>query len=435
MRALSTLGIPLIGVLLLLSVDGDAQSASERKIGTLQSGETVIARETHSGWGISVAYAGDASAEQPNPIYLLFADKRNRKRVAESGYQEIELRDKGFLGRAIVEGPGRSRFTITDSWTISGDALSLMRSVLVTGNSESEFLTAITLRQIQITAPAEIRYFAPGLIYGTAENLTPAAIGGADTFRSSGEHVIQIREDRMPAPEFGVWYPDGTGLAVLDAAPNGSTTREDSHDTAVRALTDDRFRFGALGVHIEKDGNQVGYWFPGSEGEVTYRGNTYPGGQIYAWRERYHPIRDGASQNYSVLFRFTRGDTFPRFMRNTWRWAYARFDPPVIHQNLAVLQRSMIDVLASQVQVAHNQALIPNFVPAAPSDHHAPLPYACMGFTGKQLETAELLLADAATDGDARRAGHDRELGLAMMHTFLALKMDPPVGECLRMDS
>src|SRR4029077_2906749 len=52
-----------------------------------------------------------------------------------------------------------------------------------------------------------------------------------------------------------------------------------------------------------------------------------------------------------------------------------------------------------------------------------------MGFTGKNLEAAEFLLADAQVDGDTARAARDRELGLAVFRSFLRLRMDPPVGE------
>ena len=56
-------------------------------------------------------------------------------------------------------------------------------------------------------------------------------------------------------------------------------------------------------------------------------------------------------------------------------------------------------------------------------------PHAIMGFTGKNLEAAEFLLADAQVDQDATRAARDRDLGLAIFESFVRLPMNPPRGE------
>ncbi len=150
------------------------------------------------------------------------------------------------------------------------------------GNREGGFVSAITL----VAGSRDPEYFAPGMIYGGTGNLSPASIGGAD----SRGGVLRIREDRLPAPLFGVRLADGSSLAVLDLAPRGDTTVEDSHDLEARPLTDARFQFGALGVEPRQDDLAAGFWFPGTEGQVTYRGNTYPGGQMQQWRRRYHPL-------------------------------------------------------------------------------------------------------------------------------------------------
>jgi len=232
---------------------------------------------------------------------------------------------------------------------------------------------------------------------------------------------------------FGIHFADGSALTVLDPKPNGASAKTDSHDTSVETLVDERFQFGAIGVHAAEGHQEQGFWFPGTEGEVTYQGNTYPGGQLHKWRRRYHPIRDGFTQEYRVLFRISKDEPFPAYYRNAWRWAYAQLNPPVTWQDLPVLERSLVDMLAGQVIVANRRAGIPwavNNSSTTAKEPGEPNRKACMGFVGVQVETAELLLAEAERDQDRTRSAHDRQLGLQMIGSTLRLRMNPPVGEC-----
>ena len=44
-----------------------------------------------------------------------------------------------------------------------------------------------------------------------------------------------------------------------------------------------------------------------------------------------------------MQFRFTSEEKFPAYYRDAWRWAYDTLKPPVTWQNLALIQRSIID--------------------------------------------------------------------------------------------
>jgi hypothetical protein len=157
------------------------------------------------------------------------------------------------------------------------------------------------------------------MIYGGTAHLTPSAIGGALTY-SKGQGKVRIREDRLPIPMTRVRFQDGSSLTVLDAAPRGDTTAADSHDLEVSTLVEDRFEFGSVGVDDSRKGElSVGFWFPGTEGEITYRGNTYPGGQVHAWRSRFHPLKQGLLQAYRTSFRFGQKDfSLPDFYSRDW---------------------------------------------------------------------------------------------------------------------
>jgi len=404
-------------------------SSPQREIGRVGGSAIFVATQVRGKWGLAVKGAGLASVVQPEPVALEFFHAPDTISHQSSGYDRMEISQARALGRTQLVGPDKTRFTVEDQWTINGTEIQLSRKVTVAGRANDGFLTSITFLHPVAHPRSEVDYFAPGMIYGNTDHLSPAAIGGGDTYGATGHGQIQIREDRLPAPMFGVHFSDGSALTVLDPAPDGATTRADSHDTVAHAMVDERFQFGAVGAHLAGGHHEQGYWFPGTEGEVTYAGNTYPNGQLRTWRRRYHPVRNGITQQYRVQFRFSSGEEFPAYYRNAWRWAYDTLKPPITWQNLPVIQRSIIDVLASQVQAVADRAGIPNFLSAVPDRKLPTDPHAIMGFTGKNLESAEFLLADAQADPDSVRASHDRELGLAIFKSFMQLRMNPPVGE------
>jgi hypothetical protein len=58
-----------------------------------------------------------------------------------------------------------------------------------------------------------------------------------------------------------------------------------------------------------------------------------------------------------------------------------------------------------------------------------------MGFTGKNLEAAEFLLADSQIDSDQNRAAKNRKSGLAIFASFIRLRVNPPIGEGFNIDT
>jgi hypothetical protein len=427
-RTLLVLGISAFFALRALTSD----TPDVRVIGRVGEGDNFIAFMARGKWGLAVKGAGMASIMQPEPVGFEFYKAPDKVSRRATGYDSLQTYPGGAKATARMAGPDGTVFTIDDRWSVSGRDINLTRKVTVVGAAEGGFLTSITFSHSDAHFRSDVDYFAPGIIYGSVDHLTAAAIGGSETYGTGGHGEIQIREDRLPAPMFGVHFPDGSALTILDPSPDGATTRADSHDTKVATMVDERFKFGAVGVHLADGHQEQGFWFPGTEGEVTYAGNTYPNGQIRVWRRRYHPIRDGFIQAYRVQFRFTNGEEFPAYCRSSWRWAFDTLKPPVTWQNLPLIQKSTIDVLASQVMVSGDRAGIPFFASALPR----PLPdwalpwsdYAAMGFSARNMEAASFLLADAQTDRDRVRAARDRSLGLAIFRAFIRLPMNPPAG-------
>jgi hypothetical protein len=299
---------------------------------------------------------------------------------------------------------------------------------VVSGTSSGGFFSGVSFDVGSSVRREQIEVFAPGMIYGGTDHHEDWAIGGAATYRE-GQGEMRIREDRLPIPMVGVWSRDGSSVTVLDPRPNGATTVADSYDQEVTALTDSRFQFGAIEADDTAGHLSLGFCFPGTEGEVTYRGGTYPGGQVHEWRRRYHPIQSGLTHAYHVDFRFTHGEiSFPEFYRNDWRWAWKVLEPKVYPQDIPLIERSAIDMLAGRVVETPAGTGIPNYIGWQGSQPPFFSRAAVMGFTGKNLEAAKLLLCDADRDPSARGEWH-RKLALAIIQSFLALKMNSPAGE------
>jgi hypothetical protein len=378
--------------------------------------------------GIAVEKAGLASVKQEYPIEIEIFKSDSSIRRLRCGYSSIRKIGNDLVAEANIAVSDSVSVSVNDVWSFSDNVLSLERTVKVSGNDSGGFMSGVTLLTKADASRSEVEYFAPGLVYGSTNNLTPSAIGGRDTFES-GSGRMWIREDRMPAPLFGVRFKDSTSIAVLDPAPDGRTTVQDSHDLEAVTLIDERFKFGAIGSEYA-DGKLIcGFWYPGTEGEVTYKGNTYPDGQLHKWRRRYHPLKDGLVQNYRVLFRFGSEPTFPGFYTSAWRWAWNTLKPALNRHDIESVRHCVIKMLSEQVQTVDGRTCVDNYINATPKDPPLRSNKAIFGFTGRNLETA-LFLLRASYEPNTPDSKKQRQQGCAILDTFAKLlKMDPPVGE------
>jgi hypothetical protein len=341
--------------------------------------------------GIALEKAGMSSVKQEYPIEIeVYKSDSNIRRI-HCGYRLIRKTESGLEAEANLTISDSVSIAVKDIWNFSDPIVSLERELRVTGIDSGAFMSGITLMTRDHVSRSEVDYFVPGMIYGSCNNLTFTGIGGCSTF-TSGAGCVWIREDRTPAPLFGVRFKDGSSLTVLDPLPDGRTTVQDSYDLEAVTLIDERFQFGAVGTEYVDGKLACGFRYPGSEGEVTYKGNTYPDGQIRKWRRRYHPLKDGLTQKYRVQFRFANDATFPEFSTNAWRWVWQTLKPDINHQDIETARYYLIKMLMGEVEVVDGRAGITNFTISTPSLPPRRFPTAIMGFTGKNLESAYFLL-------------------------------------------
>ena len=392
-----------------------------------------IFRTESNDFGVRIRHAGHPSIVQEHPIDVELHGRDSEITHLRPGYDIIKKGDLGFVGNAFVKISSVASLSVEDKWSVKKNILEIERTVTVQGSDDKAFMSGITLSTEHKVSRSELEYFVPGMMYGSCHNLTPAGIGGCDTFTSETGHVW-IREDRMPAPLFGVRFRDGSSITILHPNPDGRTTVQDSHDLESATIIDERFQFGAIGTEYVDGKLVLGFRFPGSEGEVTYKGDTYPDGQIKKWRRRYHPVKDGLVQTYRVLFRFGKDATFSEFSTHAWRWAWQILIPMLNPQDIETARTNLISMLTGQVEVVDDRAGITNFVMSTPGMPQWRNPNSIMGFTGKSLESAYFLLKNSYED-NAPDAGKQRVFGRKIVDSFTALKMDPPEAEGFHIQS
>jgi hypothetical protein len=383
-----------------------------------------LKKGTASDWGLVLTREGAPLLANPKPLHIEIFDGGAVAASLESGYQSFENERGSWIARGLVEYKGAT-FHVTDRWREEGRILTVDRMVSVSGSLPGGFMSGITLSPHQPATRDSVKLFAPGMIYGGTDNLTAGAIGGSDV-----KDFIRIREDRLPAPMIGAWFENGLSLTFLNTKPDGSTVKADSQDMEAKPLIHEGLRFGALGADFDQERPSFGYWFPGSEGGVIYKGQTYPHGQMKKWLRRYHPVRDGFEQAYQVSFRIASTPSFADYYTDAWRWAWKTLRPQVVRQDIAAVRTSLLAQLSGMVLTRNGVTGLQSLAHAdGEGDGTRSFGFNIrMGFVGRSIEAANYLLADSLREGNPHRETY-RQQGEAIIRTFTALNMSPPQAE------
>jgi hypothetical protein len=301
---------------------------------------------------------------------------------------------------------------VQDHWTLTDSVLSVSRKVAVTGNAPGGFDSSVVFAVAPSVQWTNVNCLAPGALYGDPTYDGPRSPGGTMNYEAGR---FFMREDILPAPLFALSFSNGASVAMLDPAPHGDTTEEETK-LAKPVIIDSRLQFGALGAWETRTGPlEFGFVFPGTSDSLGGRAET----SGRRWIRRYHPIAQGFAHSYQVCFRFGQNESFRDLTRNTWRWAWNTLKPPVNHIDVEQMRRVLTDHLEANANTIDGRTGIP-FVISTMETNQVQWNYTmvAMGFVGKDLECANQLLLESDRD-QTERGQKMRRTGLAIISSMI----------------
>lgn len=401
-----------------------AQEGSRVDLGRLQTGATVsFVRAAEGEWGIEIAGGAAPLITQPKPARLEVYRSDQDIRQLAAGYSRIQKTADGIDARAKIACGDNVVFRMLDHWSLDGAVVSVRRKVEVAGNAPGGFSSSVDFTVDPAIGWADVNFLAPGALYGDPTYDGDRSPGG--TLNYAARRFL-MREDILPAPLFALSFNNGASVAVLDPAPRGDSTVEETKLTQA-VITDSRFKFGALGAWQPDDGPiEFGFCFPGTAS--LYTGGTNapvkPG-----WFRRYHPIAPGVEHSYQVSFRFGQNESFRDVTRDTWRWAWHTLKPAVTHIDVEEVRRVLMDHLEAQANTIDGRTAIPFAVLTVPTNHvQWNYTMVAMGFVGKNLECADQLLREGDHD-PTERGQKMRRTGLAIISSMIQALPTVPLQE------
>ncbi|OHB64492.1 MAG: hypothetical protein A2Y76_01275, partial [Planctomycetes bacterium RBG_13_60_9] len=390
-----------------------AQQGDRVDLGRLQTGATVSFVRAGSGdWGIEIAGAAAPRILQPKPAKLeVFRTEEDIRQLA-AGYKTVEKSDSGIDALAEISHDGSVVFRVQDRWGLNGAVVSVNRKVQVVGNASGGFYSSVVLTVDPAVGWSDVSYLAPCLLYGDPTYDGERSPGGT---RNYAARRFVMREDNLSAPLFALSFKNGASVTVLDPAPRGDTTVEETR-LSRPVITDARLQFGALGAWQADDGPiEFGFWLPGTT-------SGYAGGRGGAggprWIRRYHPIAQGVAHSYQVSFRFGQNESFRDVTRNAWRWAWNTLNPPVIYIDVEQMRRVLTDHLVAQAATIDGRTAMPFVINTMTDEKQWNYTMVAMGFVGKNIECADQLLREGDRD-KTERGQKMRQTGLAIIASHI----------------
>jgi hypothetical protein len=392
-----------------------AQQSNRMDLGRLQTGATVsFVRALEGRWGIEISGGPAPRVFQKEPAKLEVYAADNDIRQLTAGYDALEKSAAGIDGRADID-LSNVVFLVRDHWSLTGAVVSVSRKIEVSGNAPGGFYSSVILAVDPSVNWTNVNCLAPGALYGDPTYNGAGSAGGTMNYAA---RRFLMREDILAAPMFGLSFNNGGSLTLLDPAPRGETTEEETR-LARPTIIDDRMQFGALGAwQTSGEALELGFRYPGtSESMGGMRGRGAASGPRTI--RRYHPITQGVVHNYQVSFRFGQNESFRELTRNSWRWAWDTLNPPIIWIDVEQMRRVLIDHLQAQANTIDGRTAMP-FVISSLETNQVQWNYTmvAMGFVGKNLECADQMLREGDRD-KTERGQKMRQTGLAIISSLI----------------
>lgn len=397
------------------------QQGSRVDLGRLQTGAAVaFTRSAMGEWGIEIAGGPAPGIVQPKPAGIEVYWAEDDIRDLSAGYRSVRKSAGGIDAESAVADGKDVAFQFHDKWAIRSGVLSVERRVTVKGKEAGGFFSSIEFTLDPSVAWTDVNFMIPGAIYGDPTYDGDRSPGGTLNYKA---HNFQMREDILAAPLIALSLGNGAWIAMLDPAPRGDTTEEESSLIKL-VMTDSRFQFGALGVSQPGNGPvEFGFRFPGT---VNGFGGPRTEPAKPRWIRRYHPIREGFTHHYQVEFRFGQNESFREVTRDAWRWAWNTLKPPIYYIDVDEMRRVLIDRVEANVSTIDSRSAMPFVLSTMNDIPNWNWAMVAMGFVGKDVECADELLREGDRD-KTERGQKMRQSGLAIIDTLIKAQAAIPL--------
>ena len=392
------------------------------KLGKFQTDAVVsFVRSADGEWGLEIAGGATPLLAQPEPVQIEVFQTEDTIDKISAGYKTLEQEKEEIQARTRITYGEDVVFDIHDVWTLDGSVISVSRTIHVTGDAPGGFNSSVVFMVDTCINWSDVRFMAPGALYGDPAYNGERSPGG--TLNHAAKRY-RMREDMLPAPLFALSFSNGASVTILDPAPSGKSTIEETK-LIRNTMTDARFQFGVLGAWQADAGPiEFGFQFPGTMSMYAFR----PGAPVEPrWIRRYHLIKDGFTHAYQVNFRFGTDEPFLEVIRNSWRWAWDTLNPTVPPIDVEQMRRVLTDHLFAQAASIDGRTGIPFAI--ATFDTSAPQwnwTMTAMGFVSKNIECADHFLRESDRDSSAR-GQNMRKTGLSIISSMIQALHDVPL--------
>lgn len=400
---------------------GCATQESRVDLGRLETGATVsFVRLGEGDWGMEIAGSAAPRIFQKSLAKVHVYRSEEAIHPLAAGYRTLRRADGAIEARAEIAYGGGVVFHVQDRWSLNGAEISVKRTVEVTGNAPGGFGSSVELNVDPALAWPDVKYMAPGALYGDPTHDGDRSPGG--TLNHAAKRFV-FREDILSAPLFALSFENGTSVSVLNSRPLGDTTLEETKLVSP-VIIDARLQFGALGAwQADERPIEFGFGFPGTTSDF---GGGPGGGSATApaaqarvrWTRRYHPIAPGVPHSYQVSFRFGRNESFRDVTRNSWRWAWSTLKPRVAYTDIDQMRRVLTDHLVAQAATIDGRTGIPFVLNTITNELQWNWTMVAMGFVGKNIECADQLLREGDRD-KTERGRKMRQTGLDIIASLI----------------
>jgi len=315
-----------------------------------------------------------------NPLIVMLKDYAAKMIDYEAAYENVAIQGGKAIATGRVKTALGSVFTFTDTIAAHDSNVFLFERRVEVSDAHRDdlgFDTRISLGILQSQDILDFDYFYPGALYKQNKWMRPRGI-----FYNKNLDYYWYRDTRFTLPLFSMQHTQNGDAVTFCRAKKEvrpSQYGEFMHDS----VTSDSFDHGSLGIS-RPGGLSVDYVYPGTEGcdesASPYANSVYQ--YQFGFDKRYHPVRNGFEQNYSIYMRFGKHENYYSMFTDAWRYFYAVYSPKIADIDVPKFYQVQMNLLDELCRDYHGVWGVP-FKVLFPTGEPGIVDYE-MGFIGQQ---------------------------------------------------